>query len=123
MKKEASEKVRKKILDLVRKKRVAFASDPKLLSRKGITKTTEELMAAPAFAEIRLESAWKKWRKGENGNNGGFMIRWGVQGIGFGEITIYLNRRGNLACRGEGMGKSFVKKALAALIDSAIWMG
>ncbi len=120
MKKLATEKGRKKILDLVRKKRVAFASDPILLGRKGVTKTPQQLIENPEFAEVRLQDTWKKWRRGKTGNNGGFTVRWGVRGLGFGEITIFLNRKNKLVGHVEGMGKEFVKRAFAALIDSAV---
>jgi len=120
MKKQASEAVRKKILGLIRKGRVAFKSDPKLLSRKGIKKTSDQLIANPEFAEIGMDDAWKKWRrKPGRGNNGGFAIRWGVQGLGFGEIAVYLDKKNRLMIDSEHMGKNFVKKALCALVDSA----
>ena len=66
------------------------------------------------FTEAKIDYIWKRGRKG------GFVVRWGANGVGFGEITFVLEK-GRLRCWSELMSRRFVKDALSAMVDRAIW--
>ena len=111
----------KKIVDLVKKGKVRWAGDISLYQPSRSREEHEKKMADPKFTDVKLEDSWVRWGKGKRGNNGGFNLTWGAQGIGFGEITFFLDRKNKLHCRSECMGRDFVKKALAAMVDQAVW--
>lgn len=118
MKKLATTKEKNMILGLIKKGRVKWNGDVKLLNEKQKPDRFEN----PEFVNIEIGETWTRWRKkGFQGSNGGFNIRWGAKGIGFGEITFSKNRKNKLCVQSECMGKEFVKKVLAALVDSAKW--
>lgn len=63
----------------------------------------------PRFKSVELGSVWQK----------GFIIEWGAYGIGCGELTFRVDRKGKLEMDTECMGKEFAKKILLAFVDSA----
>jgi len=117
MKKLATEKEKRKILGLIKKGKARWNGDVKLLSAKPATKDS----SAIDFVEIRIGATWVRWRKGKQGNDGGFVLCWGAKGVGFGEVTFSKDKDNKLHVQSECMGREFVKKALAALVDSAKW--
>jgi len=104
MKKRAPAKVVKRIKKLVKAGKAHWKGDVGLLnkSKDGV------------FTEAKIDRIWKY------GRGFGFVVRWGANGIGFGEITFVLDK-GRLRCWSELMSRRFVKKALAAVVDRAIW--
>lgn len=50
---------------------------------------------------------------------GGFILDWGVEGIGFGQITFYEKNK-QLVCDTETMGPSFVKAAMLHFLENSV---
>lgn len=48
-----------------------------------------------------------------------FIIGWATKGHGFGELTFYKDKDGNIEVQTETLGKAFAKKVLCALVDKA----
>lgn len=51
------------------------------------------------------------------GSEGGFVVRWGLEDFGFGELTFYLHE-GKLVCDTECMSRDFVRAALNKIADT-----
>lgn len=74
----------------------------------------EESRAAidePVFVSVKLEEAWGPWKRGKKGNQGGFILAWQAEKVGFGQITFCL-KDGVAVCSTECMPKVFVRRAL-----------
>lgn len=56
------------------------------------------------------------WDKHE-GNDGGFIIRWGIANCGFGEFAFY-KKGDKVFCDTECMSKETVKKVMMKFLDS-----
>lgn len=58
---------------------------------------------------------------GENKTSkGGFEILWSVKGVGHGVLTFYRSHNGQIMCDNELMGRPFIKKILARLVDETV---
>jgi len=63
------------------------------------------------------------WGKSER-DNGGFVIKWEADDIGFGELTFYNKKRSgmdasDLICESESMSEEFVLAVLKVFLNSA----
>lgn len=86
-------------------------------SPKQSAKESGDAIDNPSFVYVKLERIWPKWKKGKAGNDGGFIVRWGAEKVGFGELSFYL-KKGKLYCDTECMGTKFPKAVMAALMES-----
>ena len=68
----------------------------------------------PDFTVTDVELA-ECWAPSTN-NSGGFRVYWETVSAGFGETTFFL-KGGKLHCDNEAMGRDFIKKVMAALVD------
>lgn len=66
---------------------------------------------APKFVYCRVTEMWGPWKRGKNGNDGGFLVSWGAEKVGFGELSICM-KKGNLCVDTEAMGPEFARRAL-----------
>ena len=66
-----------------------------------------------------IEQVWGRWRRGKNGNDGGFDVAWQTKSAGFGHATFYL-KKGKLHCSNECMGREFLKAIMCRLVEEAI---
>ncbi len=59
------------------------------------------------------------WGPAEGGSlsKGGLKIQWGVKGVGFGELDIWITSEGKLRADSETMGRDFAKLIMCALMD------
>lgn len=125
MKKVASKKEVKKVVEKIKKAvksgNAKFAGDISLFDPNQSPEEAKRNMTWPKFTEVSLDYTWTKWGRGKRGNNGGFNVRWGAKGVGFGEITFFLDRKNKLHCRSECMGRIFVRQALATMVDQCVW--
>jgi len=64
---------------------------------------------------IREIEIWGKYKR----NDGGFIVRWSKNGLGFGEASFY-KKDNILHCNSEKMGKEFIKEILAVLAEEVI---
>lgn len=77
-------------------------------------KSREELMDAldnPKFVYVKV---------GEDQPKGGFILDWGAEKVGFGQITFYVNSKKQLACDTEAMGADFVKSAMLHFLENSV---
>ncbi len=84
--------------------------------------TAEESKAAikqPTFVYAKLESCWGPWKKGKDGNKGGFIIRWGAEKVGFGEFTFSIKNR-KAICATECMSEGFVRAAIDHFLRTSV---
>ena len=51
--------------------------------------------------------------------DGYFVIKWGIPGTGFGEVSFGIKKDGSVEIQTECMGPKFVKKILGKLVDGA----
>lgn len=59
----------------------------------------------PKFVYVKLDRVWGPWkRRGGAGNNGGLVLAWGAEKVGFGELTICITQEGKVICDTECMG-------------------
>ncbi len=75
---------------------------------------------ADDFSHVSIHGFGKKKfpKMPEYNHDGGFVLKWGVPGFGFGEIT-FVNRNGELTVDTECMSKEFVAAALDRLLKTA----
>ena len=59
------------------------------------------------FTYVGLGDTWDK----HEGNDGGFVIEWSCENIGFGTLT-FIKKDGQVICDTETMNKEFCKQAL-----------
>lgn len=119
---EAKKKEVAKIIDLIKKGKAKFVGDVSLVDLSQSRAEAKKKMDEPKFVKVVVDKVWGKWgRKDRRGNKGGFYVHWSAKGIGFGELTFFMGFDGKLHCRSECMGRNFVKKALAALVDQCVW--
>jgi hypothetical protein len=111
----------KKIQKAVKEGKAKFAGDVSLYDPSLSPEEAKRKKDWPEFVSISIEEPWTKWRRGKKGNNGGFNIHWGAKGVGFGEITFFLDKENKIHCRSECMGKVFVRQALATMVDQCVW--
>lgn len=104
MKKSASKKAVKRVVKLIR------AGKGRMMGDVGLMNKPDD----GVFTKATVDRIWSR------GGKGGFAVRWGANGVGFGEITFVLDK-GQLRCSSECMSRDFVKKALSAMVDRAIW--
>lgn len=100
--------------------------DPEKLAAavKKMALKAEELGFSPNQSKEELEAARKNMKfvyvkVNEDVPKGGFILDWGVEGIGFGQITFY-EKNNQLACDTETMGRSFVKAALLHFLENSV---
>lgn len=121
--KPAMKRVRTRIVNLIKKGRVRFVATAKGIKMPNLMAPRpplEQRIQKNPVKNIEFQSAWGRWRKrGFKGSNGGFTVGWGMDEVGFGELTVKLDRNGKLLLNTEHMGKDFAKKILCALVDSA----
>lgn len=67
------------------------------------------------FAYCLLGATWGP----HEGNNGGFIIQYGVKKFGFGEITFVIEKDGTLTCDTESCSREFAQLALNELLKRA----
>lgn len=53
------------------------------------------------------------------GNNGGFIIQYGIKNFGFGEVTFVIEKDGSLTCDTETCPRAFVERCLMELLKRA----
>ena len=53
------------------------------------------------------------------GNNGGFIVQYGVKDFGFGEVAFVIEKDGTLTCDSEICGREFVDRVLQELSKRA----
>jgi hypothetical protein len=79
-----------------------------------------QLIKLHGWAYVKLEHTWSKadGRKYPKGwkNNGGFVIRYGIKGFGFGEIIFRRRLNGTIFCDSEMMSREFVNAALKEIV-------
>jgi hypothetical protein len=77
----------------------------------------------PKFVYVKLDRAWGPWkRRGGAGNNGGFVLAWGVEKVGFGELTVCVDLEGRLVCDTECMGgEKWAKAVMTEFLKSAVY--
>ena len=118
----AKKEAAKKIIDLVKKGKVRWNGDISLYQPSQSREEHDKKMADPKFTDVKVDRSWARWRgKKKDGNNGGFVVTWGAKGVGFGEITFIVDKKDKLHCHSECMGRNFVRKALAAMVDQCVW--
>lgn len=100
--------------------------DPEKLADavKKMALKAQELGFSPNQSKEELEAARKNLKfvyvkVSEDVPKGGFILDWGVEGIGFGQITFY-EKNGKLTCDTETMGRSFVKAALLHFLENSV---
>jgi hypothetical protein len=67
------------------------------------------------FVYVKLGGAWEKAPH----NDGGFILNWGVNNLGFGQLTFY-NKDGKTTCETECMSKEFIKQALSYFLEHEV---
>ena len=67
-------------------------------------------MEQPQFVSVKL---------GDSLANGGFILQWQAEKVGFGEITFYVKKK-KLICDTECMGPGFVKAAMLHFLESSV---
>jgi hypothetical protein len=50
---------------------------------------------------------------------GGPYFNWSVSGVGFGQLSMYVNNEGGYTIQNEGLGKNLIKSIFCALVDGA----
>jgi len=83
-----------------------------------------ELGWSPTQSKEEREAAQKDLKfvyvkVSEDVPKGGFILDWGAEGIGFGQITFYEKKK-QLVCDTETMGRSFVKAALLHFLEHSV---
>ena len=63
------------------------------------------------FIYVKLGNAWQPWEKDGEFYEGGFVLDWAAEKMGFGQLTFY-NKGDITECSTECMSKGFVKEAL-----------
>jgi hypothetical protein len=86
---------------------------------KKIGDVIEEALENPEFISVKMR-AFARPIAGHDSSvqRQGFVLFWHARAIGNGEITFVQEGDGPLVCDSERMNKNFVKKALAALVDT-----
>lgn len=76
----------------------------------------------PKFVYVKLDRAWGPWkRRGGEGNNGGFVLTWGVEKVGFGELSFCVKLDGTVVCDTECMGgQKWAQAVLAEFLRTAV---
>lgn len=77
----------------------------------GTKEEIEEARKNPQFKYVELET----WTK-HQGNDGGFILQWAVEHLGFGEIAFY-KKGSKIICDTECMSREFVEKTIKAFLD------
>lgn len=81
---------------------------------------SKKAMDEPKFVYAKLDRVWGPWkRKGGRGNDGGFVLRWGAEKVGFGEFTFYIKKK-KVICETECMGQSFVRGAFEHFLRTSV---
>jgi hypothetical protein len=74
----------------------------------------------PKFVYVKMEQIWGPWRRrGGKGNAGGFLLRWGAEGVGFGEMQFSF-KRGRMYCDTECMGMDFIRAAFDHFLKNEV---
>jgi len=76
--------------------------------KEKIEKKVKDKLKNPEFTYADLQKTDRDWQ---------FTLQWGAKGLGFGEFTFFY-KDGKLMLDNECMSKSFVKKALCAMVDN-----
>ena len=63
------------------------------------------------FLYVKLGNTWEAWEKDGRGNEGGFVLNWAAEGIGFGQLTFF-KRGEETECYTECMSDEFVKAVI-----------
>lgn len=77
----------------------------------------------PKFVYVKLDHVWGPFRNQivPGGNEGGFVLKWGVEKVGFGELTFCLKTDGRVVCDTECMGgKKWAEVVLAEFLRMAV---
>ena len=69
------------------------------------------------FLYVKLGNTWTAWEKNGDGNDGGFVLDWATDGIGFGQLS-FLKKDGKTVCEAECMSDEFVKAALDYFLEN-----
>lgn len=78
-----------------------------------LNRSREEARAAadnPKFVYVKV---------GEDQPMGGFILDWGAEKVGFGQITFY-TKDNRLVCDTETMGADFVKAAMLHFLENSV---
>lgn len=78
----------------------------------------------PYKIDAILSEIWGPWEQDGKKGQGGFVISWSAEGIGWGELTFSKKEDGTVVCDNEIMGAEFCKAVLSAFLDSTkmLWV-
>jgi hypothetical protein len=65
------------------------------------------------FEYVKLGGTWDKHKN----NDGGFVLQWAANGIGFGELS-FIKKDGKTECHTECMSRKFIDAALKYFLDN-----
>lgn len=104
---------REKIIDALENGRVEFPSEQ---AEAALLRMDEK---EPDFSltGVQLETCWERRRARKR--QYGFTVDWTTVSAGFGSISVFIDKDGQLRCDNEGMSKEFVKKVLCKLVDES----
>lgn len=69
------------------------------------------------FLYVELGNTWEAWKKDDRGNDGGFVLNWAADGIGFGQLS-FIKEGEKTVCHTECMSDEFVKAALNHFLNT-----
>jgi hypothetical protein len=72
---------------------------------------SREAMEKPKFVYCKMSRIWGPWKRGKRGNDGGFIVAWGAEKVGFGELSVCC-KNGRMYADTEGMGAPFARLVL-----------
>lgn len=73
----------------------------------------------PKFVYVKYARGWGPWKRGKDGNQGGFVLSWGAEKIGFGETTFILKNK-KIICETECMSESFIRAAVDHFLRTGV---
>ncbi len=80
---------------------------------------SEEAARMPKFVYVKYARGWGPWKRGKEGNQGGFVLSWGAEKIGFGETTFILKDK-KIICETECMSEGFIRAAVDHFLRTAV---
>lgn len=77
----------------------------------------------PKFVYVKLDRVWGPWkRRGFTGNNGSFVLTWGADKVGFGELTFCIENDGRVVCDTECMGgEKWARAVMAEFLKNVVY--
>lgn len=83
----------------------------------------QKAMDEPKFVYVKLDRVWGPWKDRNIGNDGGFVITWGAEKVGFGELTFCVEKKGRrVVCDTECMGgQKWAKAVMAEFLKNIVY--